>query len=162
MGLSPIAPMQSWRNWSEMIRMMLGREAGAPVWASAEDADSAAGAVVSHWRRVCDMRTFSSMGPAHQLAHFLLERADAARVDHFIRLAEVIQVVEPSHGAMAELGASAVADGLILADLALGMRQRLLAGEAVAPGAARDLRPGIELDVAELPGAFHEKVARVD
>jgi len=63
---------------------------------------------------------------------------------------------------VAELGASAVADVLVLADLALGMGQRLLRGETVAAGAARDLGPRVERDVAQLPGGFHEEVAGVD
>src|SRR5215470_4940707 len=49
MGLTPMAPMQSQRNWSEMTRTILGRVAGAwGAWA----AIAAAGIPASHWRRV--------------------------------------------------------------------------------------------------------------
>jgi len=48
-----MAPTQSQRNWSEMIRTMLGRFAFPPVCAdAAEEADMAAETPVSHALRV--------------------------------------------------------------------------------------------------------------
>ena len=53
MGLSPMAPMQSQRNWSEISRMMLGRSPRAAVCAGAAASGArAAGTVCSHERRV--------------------------------------------------------------------------------------------------------------
>src|SRR5664280_1019233 len=53
MGLSPIAPMQSQRNWSEITRTMLGRRT-PPVWPLAVEATAAAAALaLNHSRRVC-------------------------------------------------------------------------------------------------------------
>src|SRR5664280_477181 len=53
MGLSPIAPMQSQRNWSEITRTMLGLLT-PPVWPLAAEATAAAAALaLNHSRRVC-------------------------------------------------------------------------------------------------------------
>jgi len=53
MGLRPMAPTQSQRNWSEMIRTILGRFTFPPVCAdAAEEADMAAETPVSHSLRV--------------------------------------------------------------------------------------------------------------
>ena len=53
MGLSPMAPTQSQRNWSEMIRTILGRFTFPPVCAGAAgEADMAAETPVSHSLRV--------------------------------------------------------------------------------------------------------------
>ena len=82
--------------------------------------------------------------------------------DHLVRLAEIIEIFEPAVRPVAELRASAVANGLVLARLALGVGQRLVGSEAVTARAARDLGPRVEDDVAEFPGAFDEEVARVD
>ena len=99
---------------------------------------------------------------ASSLRNFRPQGPDAAGEDHLVGRAEVVQIFEAAVRAVAELGAAAVADRLVFADLALGMGQRLLGGETVALRAARDLGPGIQIDVAQLPVAFHEEIARVD
>src|SRR6185503_19601755 len=81
--------------------------------------------------------------------------------DHLVRLAEVVELLEPAVRTVAELGTSAVADRLVRAYLALGVRQRLLGGETVAPRAAGDLRPRVEHHVAQLPRVLDEEIARV-
>src|SRR5271157_692154 len=53
MGLRPMAPTQSQRNWSDMIRTILGRFTLPPVCAdAAEEADMAAETPASHSLRV--------------------------------------------------------------------------------------------------------------
>src|ERR1035437_6071448 len=51
MGLRPMAPTQSQRNWSEITRTMLGRLTPPPVWAAAEATAAAAGTALNHSRR---------------------------------------------------------------------------------------------------------------
>src|SRR5438477_1588870 len=95
-----------------------------------------------------------------QLAQFSTQWSDAAPVDHLIRLAEIIKVLKLPARTVAQLRASPVTDGLILANLAFRVGQRLLRGKAVAARAAGNFRPRIADDVAQLPRAFHEEVAR--
>src|ERR1019366_1798367 len=102
--------------------------------------------------------------PAHRVqpAQFLAQGFHALGVDHFVCLAEVIQLLEPPVRPMPQLGTSPVTDGLVLADLALGMGDGLLRREGVAPRAARDFAPRVHGHVAQFPAALHEKVAGVD
>src|SRR5262245_20276922 len=99
---------------------------------------------------------------AEDLLDFLPERAGAFGVDHFVSRAEVVQVLKSAVRAVAKLRQAAVTNARVLADLAVRMGKRLLLRELLPALTAGDLRPRIEFDVAELPGAFHEKVARVD
>src|ERR1017187_234979 len=97
-----------------------------------------------------------------QPAQFLAQGLHAFSVDHLVRFAEVIQLVEVAGRAMAELGTAPVTDRLVLADLALGVSDGLLRGEGIAPRAARDFAPRIQIHVAQFPAALHEKIAGVD
>src|SRR5215468_1508705 len=63
---------------------------------------------------------------AKDLAQFRVQRADATSVDHFVRLTKIIEILESTVSRVAELRASAMANGLILAHPALTVRQRLL------------------------------------
>src|SRR5262249_10305610 len=74
--------------------------------------------------------------------------------------AEVVELLKIPVRAVPELRAAAVTDGLVRAHLALGMKDGLLRGEAVAPRAAGDFAPGIGHDVSEVPVALYEKNAR--
>src|ERR1019366_4258329 len=89
--------------------------------------------------------------PAHRVqpAQFLAQGFHALGVDHFVRLAEVIQLLKLPVRPMPELGTSPVTDGLVLADLALGMGDGLLRREGVAPRAARDFAPRVHGHVAQ-------------
>src|ERR1039458_10879320 len=61
---------------------------------------------------------------------------------------------------MAKFRAAAVTNRLKLAHLAFRMGDSFFRGKAVAAHTTRNFAPGIERDVAQLPAAFHKKVAR--
>src|SRR5581483_9772743 len=63
-GFAPMAPMQSARNWSEMIRRILGRvpPCGEAGTGDAADTAIAPGTPASHLRRVIDPQ-HSAMKP---------------------------------------------------------------------------------------------------
>src|SRR5579885_2980326 len=100
-------------------------------------------------------------GSAAQRGHFLAQRLHRPREDGLVGAAEIIQVLEAAVRVVAMLGAAAVADGLILARGAFRMRDGLLRREAVALLPPRDLRPGIDLHVAQPPVLLDEKIARI-
>src|ERR1035437_883686 len=97
-----------------------------------------------------------------QPAQFLAQGLHAFRVDRLVRFAEVIQLVEVAVRAMAELGTPAVTDRLVLAALARGVADGLLRGEGVAPRAARDFAPRIQIHVAQFPAALDRKSTRLN
>src|ERR1017187_116779 len=97
-----------------------------------------------------------------QPAQFLAQGFHAPGVDHLVRLAEVIQLLELSVRPVPELGTSPVTDRLVLADLALGVGDGLFRGEGVAPRATRDFAPRIQIHIAQFPALHHEEIAGVD
>src|SRR5262249_41787861 len=64
--------------------------------------------------------------------------------------------------AVAELRAAALADRVILADLAFGVRDRLFPREIVTLISARDFGKGITVDISQRPALLDEKIAGVD
>src|ERR1017187_9602108 len=81
MGLSPIAPMQSQRNWSEITRTMLGRLT-PPVWPLAAEATAAAAALArNHSRRV----GFSGATHASGVQSIIIARREVGQASGFCR-----------------------------------------------------------------------------
>src|SRR4051794_33465249 len=70
MGLSPMAPMQSQRNWSEMMRRTLGRAPPLAVCAAAEEATAAAADALNHSRLVC--MSDATMASVRQVYHLMI------------------------------------------------------------------------------------------
>src|ERR1700709_1616765 len=79
MGLSPMAPMQSQRNWSEMIMRTLGRATLPTFCAPAEDATAAAADALNHSRLVClsDAKVASVRQVYHLPGAALIARSEA-------------------------------------------------------------------------------------
>ena len=96
---------------------------------------------------------------AHQLCQFSLQGADRTFEDHLVGLAEIVEVFKLAVGAVAKFGAATMTDGLVFAYLAVRVSKGFLFGKAVAAVTAGNLRPGVEVYVAELPAAFDKEVA---
>src|SRR5262249_45221624 len=80
----------------------------------------------------------------------------------FVCLAEVVQFLKPPMWPMAELRATPMTNGLVLAHLAFGMCKCFLGSKAVAACAACGVGPPMQRDIPQFPTVFHEKVAGID
>src|SRR6516164_8163189 len=83
-------------------------------------------------------------GCRRKARNLFFKRRNGLRKDHFVGGTEVVEIFKPAIRVVAVLRAASVTNRLVLADLALRMRQGLLGGELVPLLAAGNLGPGVE------------------